>query len=131
MLNKVVLSYLRYCLAIETAREEFAENMKEILRLSKKPTIKIVKDDGYVYISKDPYYLYFAPYDEKIEIGISKNKGGLSEVDIKVLKSKIEFEIRVEKTGEKYICKEYPTRNLKKGAEEFIEAFKSLINRKA
>ena len=55
-------------------------------------------------------------------------------MDIKVLKSKIKFEIRVVKTGKKEIYeiyKEYPTRNLKKGAKEFIKAFKSLINRKA
>lgn len=126
--SKVALSYLKYCSAIETARDEFAENMRLILGLSKK--VKVIKtemDNGlkYVRIDKPPYYLYFGTYNEKMEIGIGKDKD-FQEPEVRGLKLKIKGLKGGEDNYSQYVYKEYQLRYFKKGAEEFIKVFRFL-----
>ncbi len=130
VLTKVALSYLKYCSAIETARDEFAKCMEESLRLSKKLVIRndLYEGQKLIYITKKSYYLCFSTNEKNITIEITKGKK-YSEKEIRYLKSNIK---RLEGGNKEYpddVWKEYPISNFQQGLEEFIQTFNSLTKK--
>jgi hypothetical protein len=130
-LNEVALAYIKYCSAIETARDEFGEQIKMLLELPTRTTIRTGFWEGrkYIYFQKDSRYISFCTIDGTVEmwIGFPVEPKKNYEKRIKIVKSMIK---NLEKTCEEgkwvYFGKECSIKNFKGELEVFAEAFKAL-----